>query len=253
VPAVTANTVKTMSDEEGAWVGKEMTSRDWFKDVIEEDYTDMPELEEVSDSDDEVGEDRDRFEEVDVKEGDESCESATDKSVIETEDEIVPEEFGDTSGEAFVVAESVQTAGSAKLYDSGCTNHISPYQNQFKNYELIEPQHFRAANKQTFSTTRKEELIIDLPIGDGGITQLCLLNVLYSAEVGYTLVSVGKLNDAGFTATFGGGKCTIKRHDRDVEEVVGVVQKTLTGVYKMEHEDSMANAAEERLMLESFH
>jgi len=47
--------------------------------------------------------------------------------------------------------------------------------------------------------------------------------------------------------------CTIKRHDRDVEEVVGVVQKTLTGVYKMEHEDSTVNAVEERLTLESFH
>jgi len=99
----------------------------------------MPELEEVSDSDDEVDDDRDRFEEVDVKEGDESCESVTDESVIETEDEIVTEEFGDTSGEAFIVAESVQTAGTAELYNSGCTNHISPYRNQFENYKSIEP------------------------------------------------------------------------------------------------------------------
>ena len=37
------------------------------------------------------------------------------------------EDFCDMSGEVFVVAESVQSAGMAELYDSGCTNHISPY------------------------------------------------------------------------------------------------------------------------------
>lgn len=69
----------------------------------------------------------------------------------------------------------------------------------------------------------------------------------------YTLVSIGKLDNAGFTATFGGQKCTIKRHGGNIEEVVGVVQKTLLGVYKVEHEDGVANAAEERLTLEKFH
>ena len=62
------------------------------------------------------------------------------------------EVFGDISGEAFVVAESVQTSVKAELYDSGCTNHISPYKTDFKNLQAIEPRHFRAANKQTFST-----------------------------------------------------------------------------------------------------
>jgi hypothetical protein len=38
------------------------------------------------------------------------------------------EEFLDSSGEAFVVAESVQMTGTAEFYDSGCTNHISPYE-----------------------------------------------------------------------------------------------------------------------------
>ena len=54
------------------------------------------------------------------------------------------EEFLDSSGEAFVVAESVQTTGTAELYDSGCTNHISPYKDQFENFQSIVPRHFRA-------------------------------------------------------------------------------------------------------------
>ena len=37
------------------------------------------------------------------------------------------EDFGDTSGEAFIVTKAVKLSGTAELYNSGCTNHISPY------------------------------------------------------------------------------------------------------------------------------
>ena len=129
------------------------------------------------------------------------------------------EEFGDTSGEAFVAAELVQTVGMAELYDSGCTNHISPYKNQFENFQSITLCHFRAANKQTFSIIGKGELIINIPNSDG-MTQLRLFDVLYSAEVGYMLVSIRRLDESGFTAVFGGGKCMLLGED---EVVIGVV------------------------------
>ena len=111
------------------------------------------------------------------------------------------------------------------------------------------PRHFRAANKQTFSTTGKGDLVVDVPCGDGA-TQLRLHDVLYSAEVGYTLVSVGRLDEAGFTVSFGGGKCTLIGED-DIE--IGVVPRMSTRVYKVEHEEGVANAAEERLTLDKFH
>ena len=43
--------------------------------------------------------------------------------------------------------------------------------------------------------------MVDIPNGTGE-TQLRLRDVLYSAEVGYTLVSVGRLDEAGFTLKF---------------------------------------------------
>ena len=159
------------------------------------------------------------------------------------------EVFGDISGEVFVVAESVQMSVKAELYDSGCTNHISPYKTDFENLQAIEPHHFRAANKQTFSTIGKGELVIDVP-NIRGTTQLRLLEVLYSPEVAYTLVSIGRLDEDCFFATFGGGKCTIRDAN---EEVVGVVPKILTRIYKVEHEEGVANEAEERLTLGCFH
>ena len=135
------------------------------------------------------------------------------ESVVEASSEESVEELLDTSGVAFVVAESVQSAGRAELYNSGCTNHISPYRDLFENFQSITPRHFRAANKQTFSTVGKGDIVIDIPNGKGE-TQIRLQDVLYSAEVRYTLVSVGS---------------------------------------KVKHEEAVANVAEERLTLDALH
>ena len=156
--------------------------------------------------------------------------------------------FGDMSGKAFIVAESVQVSARAKLYDSGCTNHISPYESSFDNFLIIETRHFQAANKQTFSTIGKGNLVIDVP-NKNGITKFWLQDILYLPEVAYTLVSVRCLDKDGFLVTFGGGRCTI----RDVnKEVIGVVPKTVTRVYKVEHED-IASGEEEHLTLDTLH
>ena len=49
------------------------------------------------------------------------------------------EDLGNTSGEAFVVTETAESNGIAELYDSGCTNHISPYCKWFENFEHTAP------------------------------------------------------------------------------------------------------------------
>ena len=85
-------------------------------------------------------------------------------------------DLGDTSGEAFVVAETVESSGTAELYDSGCTNHISLYHDHFENFECTTPRSFKAANKQSFSTIGKEDLVIDVPYGNN-VTKLRLTDV----------------------------------------------------------------------------
>jgi len=187
----------------------------------------MPELEEVSDNEikedkwtDEESEDRDglRFKEV--------------------------EEWD----EAFPTVESVQMTRTAELYDSGCTNHISPYHDQFKNFEDIVPRHFGAANKQSFSIIGKEELVINIPNGSE-TSQLRLTGVLYSLEVSYSLVSVGQLDEAGFTTKFDGGKCIIQGLDIKIGEVL----RKSTKIYKFDHDEDVVSVAEEKLTLEQFH
>ena len=239
-----AAAVNSSSDDEGAWVAEEIEDggADWFAEVVkvsesetscesgESDWfeeavsetdlemlrnpssclnfgspddrlrvcvsefveDDLPDLQYLSDSEDD---------DVDEEEL-----LSWDSGGVRVEDLL------DASGEVFMVAKSIQAAGVAELYNSGCTNHISPYRNQLVNFQGTKPHHFCAVNKQTFSMTGKGELVVDVPNGQGS-TQLHLHDVLFSAEVGYMLVSVGRLDEPGFTVIFGGGKCILKGED----------------------------------------
>ena len=113
------------------------------------------------------------------------------------------------------------------LYDSGCTQHISPYLTDFNNYVEIPPKAFCTVNKQSFSATGKGEMVIDIP-DSAQFSQLHLTEVLYTPEVGYTLISIGWLDGKGFSATFSGGKCLIQGPNGNQ---VGEAPKDKCGLY----------------------
>ena len=110
---------------------------------------------------------------------------------------------------------------------------------------------FSAANKQKFTTSGKDEITIDV-LNGVEVSKLRLMEVLYSPEVRYTLVSIGQLNEKGFTAKFGDGKCVIQGPD---DECVGNILKNKKGLYKVEHELGIeeVNAVDETLTLEQLH
>ena len=55
-------------------------------------------------------------------------------------------------------------------------------------------------------------MIVEVPNGYD-ILCLCLTEVLFSPEVGYTLVLIGCLDELGLLMTFAEGFCTIHRSD----------------------------------------
>ena len=73
---------------------------------------------------------------------------------------------------------------------------------------------------------------------------------MYSPEVGYTLISIGRLDEKGFSVTFGGGKCTIQAPDG---ADVGSTPRNDKRLYKVEHEEGMASVVEPTLTLDQFH
>jgi len=89
----------------------------------------------------------------------------------------------------------------AEIYNSGCSKHLTLYRDTLENFVEIPPKTFQAANKQTMSAVGMGEMIINVSNG-ANISQLRLTEVLYSPEVGYTLVSVGRLDEKGFELPF---------------------------------------------------
>jgi len=211
----TANAaVVSDSEDEGAFFAEaEDDDNGWFSEVDEpEDDPSMLPLVVLSDSDND--EDRDCFSEV-------SQSKAMSNGITEELSRVNGSECGlfvDVDLD-LVVAEAEDTAahvahsGDAdracvELYDSGCSKHITPYRVDIENFVEIPQKTFQAANKQSFKVVGKGELVIDILNGVDS-SQLWLTEVLYSPEVGYTLVSVGRLDENGFSVTFGNGKCTI--------------------------------------------
>jgi hypothetical protein len=92
-----------------------------------------------------------------------------------------------------------------EVYDSGTTRHISPYCEMFENLVDIPPKTFNATNQQKFDAVGKGAMVIEV-LNSVNALKLQLTEVLYSLEVGYTLVSIGQLDECGYSATFAGGK-----------------------------------------------
>lgn len=97
-----------------------------------------------------------------------------------------------------------------QLFDLGVSCHISPHRDEFSTFKTITPQALKTANKQTFSAVGEGEVTLDLPNGATS-SKLHLTEVLYSPEAGYTIISIRRLDVAGFTTTFANNKCII--HD----------------------------------------
>ena len=92
-----------------------------------------------------------------------------------------------------------------KLFDSGATRHISPYKANFTAYSpLMPPMFLNTANQQRFPAVGTGKLAIRVPNGRGE-TELILNDALHAPSVGYTLVSLGALDEEGYYARIGGG------------------------------------------------
>ena len=123
-----------------------------------------------------------------------------------------------------------------KLYDSGMTHHISPYCKHFENLIDIPNKLFTTANHQKFIATGVSNMIIEVPNGYD-ISRLHLTEVLFSPEVGYTLASIGRLDELGLLIMFAEGFCTIHRSDG---ETIGQIPCTSKGLYCVIHKQETA-------------
>ena len=92
--------------------------------------------------------------------------------------------------------------------DSGALNHYCPDQSKFMDYKSIECE-ITTANGRTLKTAGMGNLHIELPNGSGK-TKTILKNVIYAPKMAFTLISISRLDKAGFSITFNKGLCSIK-------------------------------------------
>jgi hypothetical protein len=208
---------------------------DWDSDSDEEDGGGlMPKLEMVSD----CGRDSEEL-------------SGTDWSEIgllasvDSDSDVATEDVA-----AHVIAgNNTDRPPCVEVYDLGSTCHITSYRDTMENFSTIPPRPSQVANIHKFSAVGKGEMVVDIPNG-ANVSQLEVTKLLYSLKVGYTLVSVGHLDENRFTATFGDGKCMICGPNR---EQVGKVAKNQCGLHWVQHKPDEANMAVEAISLDKSH
>ncbi|TFY51058.1 hypothetical protein EVJ58_g10760 [Rhodofomes roseus] len=157
-------------------------------------------------------------------------------------DQVDEPDMYDTAAPATAAALAAAESMPVDLYDSGATHHMSPYRDNFVTFTDISPKLLNAANQQHFQATGTGDMIISVPNESAPATQIRLTKVLYTPALGFTLVSIGCIDDAGYTSTFAGGKLIIADGDG---KVIGTIPKS-GGLYLVSHTDRVdgsANAA----------
>lgn len=150
---------------------------------------------------------------------------------------------------AQAAAEPGAAAASVECYDSGTTRHMCPHKERFVTLTPIEPRPISAASKHTFHAIGVGELFLKVPNGDS-ISNIRLQDVLYAPDIAMTLVSIGRIDDAGGVVTFGGGACEIRDADG---KLLGRIPKE-RGLYRVIQDgDAYAYAAVEMVSIEDLH
>ena len=85
------------------------------------------------------------------------------------------------------------------LFDSDCSIHITPLEDQLKNIHNTTKHVIQAANGETFSADTAGLLHLDIPTNNASISLLPLQQTLLCPNIPNTLVSLGKLDNAGYS------------------------------------------------------
>ena len=169
-----------------------------------------------------------------------TCNSDNDSTTL-----IVTSEF---PAEAHATSENDEI-----ILDSGASRHFSPNRSKFINYQEINPEPIRAADGRTFSALGKGDLEIKLPNGDQKPTQITLMNVYYSPNMAYTLMSVSCVDQAGYSVTIKGGTCIIRSPK---SKIIGQIPLS-QGLYRISKSDlktyHSANSVSQTLSITELH
>jgi len=142
---------------------------------------------------------------------------------------------------AVISPDEADIAPRAELYDSGASRHISPYKADFISYTTLSlPLYLNAANQHKFPAIGTGTLVVRTPV-NGRESVLSLYDALYAPSVGYTLVSLGALDEEGYTSHIGDGHLKLTSPSG---ELIANVARNASRLYKYERSLESAHAVE---------
>jgi hypothetical protein len=108
------------------------------------------------------------------------------------------------------VAENLQVPKSrlGTCVDSGASRDYSPDRSKFQNYKAIK-RSITTADGRKLKAIGMGDLEIDLPNGSKS-TKTVFKNAIHAPDMAFTLISISRLDKAGYQVTFNKGMCTIK-------------------------------------------
>ena len=159
--------------------------------------------------------------------------------IVEVDD--APSEGEPYDLQSALIASSALTKTETELYDSGASQHMSPFQHHFTHLHSIPPRAITAANNRVFYATGLGDLGIDVPNGSSS-TRIILKDTLYAPDMSLTVVSISKITDAGYTVSFEGKGCKIKNKNG---KTIGKIPASVNGLYRVEHPVTAAAAQEQ--------
>src|ERR1700678_1674953 len=218
--------------------------------VDDEAYADsLPDLISISDSLDS------NIEGVENNRGAESVDANESGDSLSV-DEPLMEDLGDEPISTFMAATlanpSISSSSETELYYSGASRHMSPYKYKFINYVPIQTKVLTAADGGTFNAIGKGDIRITMPNGQS-TTRILLKDVLYAPKMGITLLSISKIDAAGFASLFYKGFLKIFSFVDGKKCLAEVAVRN--GLYRVEHEasDVVAAVAAEVVTIEKLH
>jgi hypothetical protein len=119
-----------------------------------------------------------------------------------------------------------------KVYDSGASQHISPYHEQFVNFRECPRQIISAVNKQEIEATGMGDLMIKV-LRPRGVSKVRLMNVLYAPSIGYTLISLSQVDCAGYSTIIMEGILNLV--DRQDNLIIGEISQE-NGIWQVRHD-----------------
>ena len=93
--------------------------------------------------------------------------------------------------------------------DSGASRDYCPDRSKFSNYKAIQRK-ITTADGRTLKAIGSGDLHLELPNGSGK-TKIVFKNAIHAPDMAFTLISISRLDEAGYSVTFNKRMCTVKK------------------------------------------